>query len=116
MWNETNPTRRRKVIEATWTSDASYVDPMFDAEGLGALDAMVVVHKQFLGHRFRPSGVVDIHNDHARWGWELVGPDDGPTVAADVDFAVLAPDAGCARSLDSSSSRPTLPEFRRSYA
>jgi hypothetical protein len=41
MWNETDPTRRREVIEATWTPDASYVDPTFDAQGPDALDAMV---------------------------------------------------------------------------
>jgi hypothetical protein len=67
MWNETDQARRREVIEATWTSDASYVDPMFDAEGQDALDAMVAgVHEQFPGHRFRPTGTVDVHNDRVR--------------------------------------------------
>jgi len=93
MWNETDQARRREVIEATWTSDASYVDPMFDAEGQDALDAMVAgVHEQFPGHRFRPTGTVDVHNDRARWGWELAGPGDGSTVFSGVDFAVLAAD------------------------
>lgn len=93
MWNETDQARRREVIEATWTSDASYVDPMFDAEGQDALDAMVAgVHEQFLGHRFRPTGTVDVHNDRVRWGWELAGPGDGSTVFSGVDFAVLAAD------------------------
>ncbi len=92
MWNETDPTRRREVIRRTWSEDASYVDPMFSAEGPDALDAMVAgVHEQFPGHRFRPTGTVDAHNDRAQWGWELVGPDDGRAVAG-VDFAVLAPD------------------------
>jgi len=93
MWNEPDATRRREVIEATWTPDASYVDPMFDAEGPDALDAMVAgVHEQFPGHRFRPTGNVDAHNNRARWGWELVGPNGGSTVVSGVDFAVLAPD------------------------
>ena len=93
MWNETDQARRREVIEATWMSDASYVDPMFDAEGQDALDAMVAgVHEQFPGHRFRPTGTVDVHNDRARWGWELAGPGDGSTVVSGVDFAVLAAD------------------------
>lgn len=93
MWNETDQARRREVIEATWTSDASYVDPMFDAEGQDALDAMVAgVHEQFPGHRFRPTGTVDVHNDRARWGWELTVPSDGSTVVSGVDFAVLAAD------------------------
>ena len=93
MWNETDPARRREVIEATWSEDASYVDPMFAADGPDALDEMVAgVHERFPGHRFRPIGAVDAHNDRARWGWELAGPDDGQPVAAGVDFAVLAPD------------------------
>ena len=94
MWNETDPTRRREVIRATWSEDASYVDPMFAAEGPGALDEMVAgVHERFPGHRFRLTGSIDAHNDRARWGWELVGPDGGPPIAAGVDFAVLTPDS-----------------------
>ena len=93
MWNEADPARRREVIGATWSDDASYVDPMLAAEGPDALDEMVArVHERFPGHRFRPTGAVDAHNDRARWGWELAGPDDGPPVATGVDFAVLAPD------------------------
>jgi hypothetical protein len=93
MWNEPDPTRRRQVIAATWSPDASYVDPMFAAEGTVALDAMVAaVHGQFPGHQFRLTGAVDAHHDRARWSWELVGPDGGSPVAAGVDFAVLAPD------------------------
>jgi hypothetical protein len=93
MWNETDPTRRREVIAATWAQDARYVDPLFAAEGPEALDALVAgVHEQFPGHRFRLTGAVDAHHDRARWGWELAGPTGGSPVAAGVDFAVLAPD------------------------
>lgn len=93
MWNETDPTQRRKVIEATWSEDASYVDPMFAATGPDALNEMVAgVQEQFPGHRFRQTGSIDTHNDRARWGWELAGLDNGPPVAAGVDFAVLASD------------------------
>ena len=35
MWNETDPERRRAIIEQTWTEDGSYVDP--NAEVSGAL-------------------------------------------------------------------------------
>lgn len=94
MWNETDSTRRREVIEATWSEDASYVDPMFGAEGLDALNEMVAgMQEQFPGHRFRQTGTIDAYNDRAQWGWELAGPDNGPPVAAGVDFAVLAPDS-----------------------
>jgi hypothetical protein len=93
MWNESDPNRRRAVTSATWSKDASYIDPLFAADGHDALDAMVnAVHEQFPGHRFRLTGAVDAHHDRARWGWELAGPDGSPPVAVGVDFAVLAPD------------------------
>lgn len=93
MWNETDPIRRRAVTAATWSQDASYLDPLFAADGREALDAMVVaVHEQFPGHRFRLTSSIDSHHDRAQWQWELAGPDGSPPVAAGVDFAVLAPD------------------------
>jgi SnoaL-like domain len=92
-WNETDPTRRRELIAATWAPDARYVDPMFAADGPEALDALAAgVHQQFPGHRFRLTQAPDVHHDRARWGWELAGPDGGQPIAVGVDFAVLAPD------------------------
>jgi hypothetical protein len=93
MWNETDAARRQALIEAAWTPDASYLDPMFAADGPDGLDALVAgFHQQFPGHRFRLTDPVDVHHDRARWGWELAGPDGGAVVAAGVDFALLAPD------------------------
>ena len=93
MWNETDPARRRAAIERAWATDASYLDPMFAAEGADGLEALVAgVHQQYPGHRFRLTDPVDAHHDRARWGWEFVGPDGGTSVVAGVDFAVLAPD------------------------
>ncbi len=93
MWNETDPARRRDMIAATWTEDASYVDPLFAAEGYEALDALVAgVHEQFPGHRFQLTGDIDAHHDRARWDWALVGPDGEAPVAAGVDVAMFAPD------------------------
>lgn len=93
MWNETDPAKRRALIDSTWTADANYIDPMFAASGADGLDAMVAgVHQQFPGHRFRQIGAVDAHHDRIRWAWELAGPDGGAAVAAGVDVAVLAAD------------------------
>jgi hypothetical protein len=93
MWNETDPTLRRAAIERAWASDASYLDPMFAAEGADGLDALAAgVHQQYPGYRFRLTEAVDAHHDRARWGWEFVGPDGGAPVIAGVDFAMLAPD------------------------
>ncbi len=95
MWNETDPLRRRAVTAATWSRDASYIDPLFSADGHEALDALVIaVHEQVPGYRFRLTGAVDAHHDRARWDWELASPDGSgsPPAAAGVDFAILAPD------------------------
>ena len=92
MWNETDADRRRAVIAGTWAPAASYVDPMFTADGYDGLDALVAgVHEEFPGHRFRLTDPVDVHHDRARWGWELA-PDGGAPIASGVDFAVLDPD------------------------
>ena len=94
MWNELDASRRRAVTADTWTADARYVDPMFSAQGLEGLDAMVRgVHEQFPGHQFRLVGPIDAHHDRARWNWELVPVAGGAPVATGVDFAVLADDA-----------------------
>lgn len=93
MWNETDPARRRELIADTWSDGAGYVDPLFAAEGHEALDAMVAqVQERFPGYRFRLTRDVDSHHDRARWSWELIGPEEGPAVAAGIDVAVLAPD------------------------
>ncbi len=82
MWNETDPLRRHTVTSATWSHDASYIDPMFAAEGHEALDAVVTaMHERFPGYRFRLTGAIDLHHDRARWSWELAGPNGGPPVA-----------------------------------
>jgi hypothetical protein len=31
MWNETDPDRRRQAIATTWSPEASYLDPLFEA-------------------------------------------------------------------------------------
>jgi hypothetical protein len=92
IWNQTDPDRRRELIATTWTDDASYVDPLFEASGPAALDEMVAtVHQRYPDHRFRLTAPVEAHHDRARWGWELGVPGEPPIVAG-VDFAVLAED------------------------
>ncbi len=93
MWNESDAVRRRATIATAWAPEASYVDPMFAADGYEGLDALVAkAQGQFPGHRFRRTTAVDAHHDRVRWGWELVPAAGGAPVAAGVDFATLAPD------------------------
>jgi hypothetical protein len=92
MWNETDPDRRRALIEQAWADGASYVDPLLEADGYDGLSAMVDgVHELYPGHQFRRTSGVDVHHDQIRFGWELVAPDGALTVAG-IDMAALATD------------------------
>ncbi|MBV9281764.1 MAG: nuclear transport factor 2 family protein [Chloroflexi bacterium] len=93
MWNEADPARRRRIIEETWTQDASYVEPLMAVEGYDALNAGVAgLQAQFPGHELRPAGKVDAHHDRVRWSWELFGPEGGTAAAAGTNVGALAPD------------------------
>jgi hypothetical protein len=92
MWNETDPERRRSIIEQTWTDDGTYVDPHADVEGADGIDALVVaVQEQFAGHRFVLAAGPDAHHDRVRFTWQLVA-ESGEAVATGVDFATVADD------------------------
>jgi hypothetical protein len=42
MWNETDPERRRWIIEQTWTDDSTYVDPHAEVDGATGVDFATV--------------------------------------------------------------------------
>jgi SnoaL-like domain len=93
MWNETDSARRRLIIEATWTPDASYIEPLMVAEGHEALsDGVAGLQAQFPEHTLRPLGHVDTHHDRVRWSWELFGPNGDEPMAAGTNVGVLSPD------------------------
>lgn len=85
-WNETAAERRRALLDAHWTKDAAYVDPLMRGDGTARIDALVAaVHERFPGFRFRPKGTPDGWGDHVRLSWTL-GPDgvEAPIEGSDV--------------------------------
>ena len=91
-WNETDPGRRRALVSALWTEDASYLDPVMGGDGHGGIEALVAgVQARFPGFRFSLSGRVDGFGDRLRFSWDL-GPEGGEPVVQGTDFAVLAGD------------------------
>jgi hypothetical protein len=89
IWNETDATRRRDLIERTWTETGRYLDPLMQATGHAELEAIAQgVQTQFPGFQFRRTSEVDTHNDRVRFSWEL-GPANAPGVAGGVDFGVI---------------------------
>lgn len=92
MWNEEDPIRRAAHIEAAWTGDGRYADPLQEAEGHEALSGMVAgVHQQLPGHRFTRTSAIDVHHDELRFGWQLAAAD-GTVAVAGVDVGAVADD------------------------
>lgn len=92
-WNETDPTARRAAVDALFSDDARYSDPMAVAEGREAIAATIsAVQDQFPGFVFRLAGPVDAHHEQVRFRWEL-GPAGQEAPIAGFDVAVID-DAG----------------------
>jgi hypothetical protein len=88
-WNETDPAKRRALIEQTFTEEATYVDPLMKSESRSGIDQMLVaVQERFAGLAFRQAGKIDAYEDRIRFSWEL-GPEGGPAIAGGTDFATI---------------------------
>ncbi|PWK84367.1 nuclear transport factor 2 family protein [Fulvimonas soli] len=89
-WNETDPLRRRALIEDVYAEHAAYTDPMVEARGWEAIDATIAaVQAMFPGHAFRLAGEVDAHHHLARFRWHLVAPGVAEPLAIGFDVAEL---------------------------
>ena len=81
-WNETDPDKRRQLIEASLGADLWYRDPLLEADGLDAYDAMLgAVQSQFPGLVMTRTSAVDGHHDVVRFTWALGEPGAAPTFA-----------------------------------
>jgi len=87
-WNETDTEARRAAVDALFTEDARYTDPLADVAGREAIAATIAaVQGQFPGFVFRLAGPVDGHHDQLRFTWHL-GPDGQEAPIAGFDVAV----------------------------
>jgi hypothetical protein len=97
LWNETDAARRLQLLEAHWTDDARYVDPMAQASGRAQISTLVGgVQQRFPGFSFRLKGQPDAHGEHLRFSWTL-GPSGAEDLIEGTDFAQL--DAGRLRAV-----------------
>ncbi|GGH16628.1 hypothetical protein GCM10007036_17470 [Alsobacter metallidurans] len=89
-WNERDPSRRRSLVEALWSPDGSYVDPLGAARGHAEIDGLIgAIQDRFPGMAFKPAGKADGYGNHVRFSWTL-GPADADALAGGTDFAVVA--------------------------
>lgn len=86
VWNETDPAARRAAIDALFTEDVTFVDPMAAVRGQSELDWMIGgVQAQFPGFVVSRLGTVDGHHEQARFGWEMGLPgQEAPVAGFDV--------------------------------
>jgi hypothetical protein len=88
-WNATDAAERRALIAATWTADATYVDPVAQSQRHDGVDAMIAgVQARFPGMRFTRIGTVDAHHDCVRFAWSLA-PEGGEPLVKGTDFGLL---------------------------
>ncbi|GAA4347830.1 nuclear transport factor 2 family protein [Variovorax defluvii] len=88
-WNETDAARRLALLEAHWTDDARYVDPVMQGSGRDQISALIAgVHQRYPGFRFKLKGAADAHGDHLRFSWTL-GPSGAEDLVEGTDFVAL---------------------------
>lgn len=92
-FNETDPAKRREMIEQLFTEDVIYTDPLGSVQGWGGVDQFIAgAHGQFAGLVFSLPGKVDGHHDIARFGWHLGQAGAHEPLAIGFDVVVVAGD------------------------
>lgn len=75
-WNEQDPVKLRRLVEAALTEDVAFTDPHYQIVGIDAFLRQVdEVRAREPGARLVPTSGVDLHHDRARYSWALVRPD-----------------------------------------
>jgi SnoaL-like domain len=93
LWNETSGEARMKGITETFTTDATYTDPMADVAGYDGIDAVMAgAQGQFSGFTFKLLDGVDSNHNIARFRWELVPAGGGESIVIGSDIAVFSED------------------------
>lgn len=79
-WNERDPERRRALLHALWTEDATYIDPLMRSDGREGIGALIKgVQARFPDYRFVVTGRPDGHADRVRFTWALGSVGGAPT-------------------------------------
>ena len=74
-WNESDAARRKALLEAAFTSDVSYRDPVMQGDGHDGIAALIDgVQQRFAGFRFSLKGQPDGFADRIRSGLPAISP------------------------------------------
>jgi hypothetical protein len=92
-WNETDAGKRRAKIDALYTEQCTYIDPLAAVSGREGVDGFVAAaQKQFPGIVFSLGSVVDAHHDQARFTWHAGPPGAKEPAVIGFDVAVFEGD------------------------
>ncbi len=84
-WNESDPTRRRARVDATFASNAAYADPLLCGTGRDEIDTMIAgFQAQYPDHTF---SLGEIDGDTA-FTWSLSSPDGTMLVRGRDDYTL----------------------------
>jgi hypothetical protein len=88
-WNETDAAARHTLLEAVFTNDVRYRDPLMQGDGHDGVAALIDgVHERFPGFRFALKGKADGFGEHIRFSWAL-GPEGGEAIVEGTDIGVI---------------------------
>lgn len=88
-WNEADATRRAGLLDAAFTDDVSYRDPIMQGEGHSGVTQLIEgVQQRFPGFRFSLRGTPDGFADFIRFSWNL-GPEDMESVIEGTDIGMI---------------------------
>ena len=97
VFAETDAAKRAELIPQAWAEDCAYVDPLVQASGREAINAMVgSLQEQFPGHAVTLSSGLDAHHNLVRFGWDLTDAD-GTLVMQGLDVGIVAEDGRLSR-------------------
>ena len=86
-WNEADDEARAALIDSALGADLWYRDPMLEADGREAFNAVLAtVQQQLPGHVLTRTSDIDAHHDVVRFNWALGVPGEPPTFAG-IDVA-----------------------------
>ena len=98
-WSESDPARRRQILDQIWTNDSRYSDPLGEAHGPDAFNQHIsAFHKQYPGSKFQVVGTPEVHHGVARYRWQMLEAD-GKVGLDGTEFVDLAADGRFLRNV-----------------
>ena len=75
-WNEHDPVKMRRLVEAALTEDVAFTDPNYQIVGIDAFISQLNDFRAAEGKaKLVPTSGVDMHHNLARYGWAVLRTD-----------------------------------------